>query len=847
MMKLITFMALLTLSSASSSQSLEALYTIINDTGIYKAIDAEGATAYSSTDPGSVLQSAIDDAQNAGGQIVFRSGDTFTYTSIIPAFRPNKTEWVSIVGHGATIELTATAYRAFDFDKQADFDVFGRIRLEGFTVDANLVNTSNFNHVLLGFLKDNSRARNVSLDGIIVKDVRVLNVFADGSGADHAVVLHLSPFCSRGAAQEPYLKNISVAGMEIRGGEAGIAVTVSDLGSSGAYKCFIENVYIRENSIALGKSSGETPPDEFYASTGIFVGGDVRFTRNVHISDNSVRHAGDNCYEVSAPLGGVSFHNNACIDPYHVGLTLNNFPSAGDPDGDGVFGEENLEEFELTVSDFSVRYNTYVSGTTPRHRGISVNNTSNSDSPFGYLRISNLSYVDISGDETSSAIIAVNKWTHISVNGLRDFHFDIDYDEAASPSTPAHTVFKNSRAGGSVTLRDVHARFDGEYDAVVEAGGNDIYSRLFQFQGEDLDIDVENVRVETNLRNFDDANDKFTVFEIGHNGVTLPSGHATMSGRIANVEVIDETSAPDDNPHLIRFGSGLVVDDDLFFVDNVNARGLTDSTNLLFFDDPKLERRADRVFVSRLRPSRDALLVPLPARRWDYVELMEECVEFSNGNIGNFGRCPDYKTIRDGTGDCTASNQGDSDPLSAFDAISTCRLSTGTSGGVAGINVLQVGAENTKLAGLNSEKMRQFAARVQNKSATTSDADFVVGGIKTSTAKDISTITDGAYWVCGHGESAQNWLAVVENGNQRSIYNTGDNCFDNRFKELVIEYDETENMYEFYKDGTLQTTFDCTTDNCPTGESLATWAAVLDSSSNNWKALVDYIYYRGRR
>ena len=79
----------------------------------------------------------------------------------------------------------------------------------------------------------------------------------------------------------------------------------------------------------------------------------------------------------------------------------------------------------------------------------------------------------------------------------------------------------------------------------------------------------------------------------------MPSGHATVSGRIANVEVIDETSIPDDNPHLIRFGSGLVIDDDLFFVDNVDARSLTDSANLIFFDDLAL-KLADRVFVSGL-------------------------------------------------------------------------------------------------------------------------------------------------------------------------------------------------------------------------------------------------------
>ena len=207
--------------SASGIQSLATLYTIINDGVNYKAIDPNGATAYSSTDPGSVLQSTIDDAQAIGGRIVLRDGDTFTYTSTIPQFRPNTTKWVSIVGYGATIELTATAYRVFDFDKQADFDVFGQIHLEGFTVDANLVNTSNANHVLLGFNEDNKRARDVSVDGIIVKNVQVLDVYADNSGTDHAMALNLSPFCTRGAAQDPYLRNIWVSGMEIRGGEGG--------------------------------------------------------------------------------------------------------------------------------------------------------------------------------------------------------------------------------------------------------------------------------------------------------------------------------------------------------------------------------------------------------------------------------------------------------------------------------------------------------------------------------------------------------------------------------------------------------------------------------------------------
>ena len=198
--------------------------------------------------------------------------------------------------------------------------------------------------------------------------------------------------------QEPYLRNIWVSGMEITGGEDGISVTVNDLGSSGPYRCFIENIYISNNSVSLGENSGTEPPGTFYAGTGIFVGGKVRFTRDVHISDNYVQHAGDNCYEISAPLDRVTFDDNVCVNPYHVGLTLNNFKSAGDPDGDGIFGEENLSEFDLTVSNFAVRYTTYRSGTTPYHRGIGVNNTGNEQSPFGKLHVSNLSYVDISGD-----------------------------------------------------------------------------------------------------------------------------------------------------------------------------------------------------------------------------------------------------------------------------------------------------------------------------------------------------------------------------------------------------------------------------------------------------------------
>ena len=597
--------------SANGIQSLATLYTIINDGVSYKAIDSSGATAYSSTDFGSVLQYTIDDAQITGGRIVLRDGDTFTYTSTIPKFRPNSTKWVSIVGYGATIELAATAYRVFDFDKQTDFDVFGRIHLEGFTVDANLVNTSNANHVLLGFTKDNHRARDVSIDGIIVKNVRVLDVFADNSGADHAMVVNLTPFCSRGAAQEPYLRNIWVSGMEIRGGEGGILVAVGDLGTKGAYRCFIENVYILDNSVSLGEGSGDEPPAEFYNSTGIHVGGNVRYTRNVHISGNYVQHAGDNCYEINAPLEGVTFDNNTCLDPTHVGLTLNNFPSVGDPDGDGNFGEENLDALGLTVSNFSVQYTTYPSGTKPQHCGITVNNWLNTDSPFGDLRVSNFSYVDISGDYKSNALYATNKWTHITVDGMQINHSDIEYDEVKNPTinptTASDVVFYNTRAGGSFTLRNIKARYDGEYDANIKSGGHNIYSRLFLFSGADLDIDVENVHVEVDLRNLDNPNDKYAVFEIGQYGTKTPPGHATVSGKIANVEVIDETSFPDDNPYLFRFGSRLVIDDDLFFVDNVDARSMTDSANLIFFDDSAL-KLAGRVFVSGLRRGSDAIL-----------------------------------------------------------------------------------------------------------------------------------------------------------------------------------------------------------------------------------------------
>ena len=190
-------------------QSLATRYTIVSEAGEYRAIDSNGVIAYSSMDPGAVLQFAIDEVQVIGGRIILRDGDIFTYTSVIPQFRPNTMEWVSIVGYGATIKLTEQAYRAFDFDKQADFDVFGHIHLEGFTVDANQVQKSNTNHVLLGFYRDSIRESNVSVDSLIVENVRVLNVYADEGicrpriGAEPFALLHEGS--SAGTLLEEYL------------------------------------------------------------------------------------------------------------------------------------------------------------------------------------------------------------------------------------------------------------------------------------------------------------------------------------------------------------------------------------------------------------------------------------------------------------------------------------------------------------------------------------------------------------------------------------------------------------------------------------------------------------------
>ena len=195
----------------------------------------------------------------------------------------------------------------------------------------------------------------------------------------------------------------------------------------------------------------------------------------------------------------------------------------------------------------------------------------------------------------------------------------IEYDKAAAPSTPAHIVFSNTRAGGSLVLRNVYARFDGEFNAIVESNGYNVYARLFQLTGEDLDIDIENVRIDVDLRNFNDPDDKYAVFEIGHYGTQMPSGHATVSGRIVNAIVSDMTLSPDDNPHLLRFGSGLNIDNDLFFVENIDARTLTDTSNLIFYDDLAPAQQNNLVFISNVPDGSPVLPDLIFDTDWDGV------------------------------------------------------------------------------------------------------------------------------------------------------------------------------------------------------------------------------------
>lgn len=139
-------------------------------------VNASRYLAPSGGDDSATIQ-ATSPISTGNGTLVLGPGTFLLNTATI--LLPRNATGLKIQGSGigvTTIKLSATAPRAFDFNRIADLDSFQNIEISDLTVDCNNVNTGKSEHVVLGNLIGGAWTQRLNFSKIKVRRVNTINV-----------------------------------------------------------------------------------------------------------------------------------------------------------------------------------------------------------------------------------------------------------------------------------------------------------------------------------------------------------------------------------------------------------------------------------------------------------------------------------------------------------------------------------------------------------------------------------------------------------------------------------------------------------------------------------------------
>lgn len=250
---------------------------------------AYGAVGDGLTDDSAAIQEAIDALSTTGG-IVYLPKGTYKLTSATLKFPHSNTGWIWIVGAGqdaTVIKLSTGARRAFDFNRTANDQTFKKIGLTGFSVNAD--NLGGSHHVIIGTFIGGATQERISLEDIIIQNVRAYNVLTDSTLTNKRWGIVLTCYNPTSGVSPNTIKRITIRDVQIDGGDVGIQCIGTGTDPV--------NVYMDEINIQrVRHTAGVT--DTQYASSGIHIGGSAQ-GGSAYVADCVLENCGDAAMEVN--------------------------------------------------------------------------------------------------------------------------------------------------------------------------------------------------------------------------------------------------------------------------------------------------------------------------------------------------------------------------------------------------------------------------------------------------------------------------------------------------------------------------------------------------------------------
>lgn len=178
--------------------------------------------------------------------------------------------FLRIRGNGSEIKLTASAPRAFDLTRTADYDVHQNIEITDLTINAQSVAQSSNQHVVLGNLIGGSWTLRPNVQNVAVRRVSTINVPAGPNDGDtvgsRQNVSIVSRHSGSSEATQTFIQNVLVEDCNFQGGGCGVVMMGSEPGNTA--NVFIDNIKVHR----LTHNTGVTPT-QTAIHAGIQIGG----------------------------------------------------------------------------------------------------------------------------------------------------------------------------------------------------------------------------------------------------------------------------------------------------------------------------------------------------------------------------------------------------------------------------------------------------------------------------------------------------------------------------------------------------------------------------------------------
>lgn len=279
---------------AASFSAVQSLTSVLSDIAIN--LRTAGAIPDPSSDAAAAMQACIDYLGYEGGTIVIPKG-TWHWKSL-PLIKPNMTGMLRIVCEGVIKLYDYPGCNFVGMDKEADWDVFRNISIEGVTIDASGCTTARgsalFGSVVAADAAYTYRPDKVSFDTITIKNCRSYGLPTDPTEAT-SQLKHIQIVTTNDADADTTctIKNIHIENVKMSDGNGGITIAGFG-GSNETAEVYLDNINVIDCAHHISQE-----PEQFYSCTHCHIGG-FGYGGSVRVSGFRGSHSGDNGIEINS-------------------------------------------------------------------------------------------------------------------------------------------------------------------------------------------------------------------------------------------------------------------------------------------------------------------------------------------------------------------------------------------------------------------------------------------------------------------------------------------------------------------------------------------------------------------